>query len=153
MYDGEVNIPQKQLNSFLALAEDLKVKGLTEENSESIKSKVSSKMKYNSSSLHESIKAPEVDDEIKEIYPEVKAEPALELSSNQTFKANSLTSVNHNLEPQNSLVEYEEEHEEENAFENLNDTGLDSTVEIDPNQGKLEKNFKYQAYQFIVIFN
>ena len=30
MYNGEVNIAQDQLNSFLAVAEDLKVKGLTQ---------------------------------------------------------------------------------------------------------------------------
>ena len=30
MYNGEVNIAQEQLNSFLAVAEDLKVKGLTQ---------------------------------------------------------------------------------------------------------------------------
>ena len=30
MYNGEVNIAQEQLNSFLAVAEDLRVKGLTQ---------------------------------------------------------------------------------------------------------------------------
>ena len=30
MYNGEVNIAQEQLNSFLSVAEDLKVKGLTQ---------------------------------------------------------------------------------------------------------------------------
>ena len=29
MYQGEVNIPQEELNSFLAVAEDLKVRGLS----------------------------------------------------------------------------------------------------------------------------
>ena len=29
MYHGEVNVAQEELNSFLAVAEDLKVKGLT----------------------------------------------------------------------------------------------------------------------------
>jgi len=135
MYDGVVNIPQKQLNSFLALAEDLKVKGLTEENSESLKAKASPKKKSNKSLLHEPVRDPEVDDEIKEVFPGVKAEPALEIISSQSFKATSLTNVNYNVEPQNTLVDYEEEHEEENVFENLHDAGLDSTIEIDPNQG------------------
>ena len=31
MYQGEVSIPEDQLNTFLAVAEDLKIKGLTEE--------------------------------------------------------------------------------------------------------------------------
>jgi len=35
MYHGEVNVAQEELNSFLAVAEDLKVKGLTQNNSES----------------------------------------------------------------------------------------------------------------------
>merc|ERR1711936_320650 len=34
MYHGEVNIAQEELNSFLAVAEDLKVKGLTQNGSE-----------------------------------------------------------------------------------------------------------------------
>jgi len=33
MYHGEVNVAQEELNSFLAVAEDLKVKGLTQNNS------------------------------------------------------------------------------------------------------------------------
>ena len=34
MYHGEVNVAQEELNSFLAVAEDLKVKGLTQNGSE-----------------------------------------------------------------------------------------------------------------------
>ena len=34
MYHGEVNVAQEELNSFLAVAEDLKVKGLTQGNGE-----------------------------------------------------------------------------------------------------------------------
>jgi len=32
MYHGEVNVAQEELNSFLAVAEDLQVKGLTQKN-------------------------------------------------------------------------------------------------------------------------
>jgi len=35
MYQGEVNVAQEELNSFLAVAEELKVKGLTQNNSSS----------------------------------------------------------------------------------------------------------------------
>merc|ERR1712130_801137 len=35
MYHGEVNVAQEELNSFLAVAEDLRVKGLTQNNSSS----------------------------------------------------------------------------------------------------------------------
>jgi len=38
MYHGEVNVAQEELNSFLAVAEDLKVKGLTQNSSETQKS-------------------------------------------------------------------------------------------------------------------
>jgi len=38
MYHGEVNVAQEDLNSFLAIAEDLKVKGLTQGNTERSKS-------------------------------------------------------------------------------------------------------------------
>jgi len=37
MYHGEVNVAQEELNSFLAVAEDLKVKGLTQNHSETQK--------------------------------------------------------------------------------------------------------------------
>ena len=43
MYHGEVNVAQEELNSFLAVAEDLKIKGLTQNNKEE-----SSKHKSNS---------------------------------------------------------------------------------------------------------
>jgi len=33
MYYGEVNVAQEELNSFLAVAEDLQVKGLTQDSS------------------------------------------------------------------------------------------------------------------------
>jgi len=40
MYLGEVNIAQEELNTFLAIAEDLKVKGLTQKDSEKSKENV-----------------------------------------------------------------------------------------------------------------
>jgi hypothetical protein len=40
MYHGEVNVAQEELNSFLAVAEDLKVKGLTQNNSEKNNSRI-----------------------------------------------------------------------------------------------------------------
>jgi len=43
MYMGEVNVAQEELNSFLAVAEDLRVKGLTQNNSSSASSAESPK--------------------------------------------------------------------------------------------------------------
>ena len=37
MYHGEVNVAQEELNSFLAVAEDLKVKGLTQNKAETLR--------------------------------------------------------------------------------------------------------------------
>jgi len=43
MYHGEVNVAQEELNSFLAVAEDLQVKGLTQNNSGSFSKKSENK--------------------------------------------------------------------------------------------------------------
>ena len=43
MYQGEVNVAQEELNSFLAVAEDLRVKGLTQNQSSSDKQSSSSR--------------------------------------------------------------------------------------------------------------
>eukprot|EP00092_Neocalanus_flemingeri_P031993 GFUD01034768.1.p1 GENE.GFUD01034768.1~~GFUD01034768.1.p1 ORF type:complete len:357 (-),score=74.77 GFUD01034768.1:161-1231(-) len=43
MYMGEVNIAQEELNSFLAVAEDLRVKGLTQNNADTTESKTTAK--------------------------------------------------------------------------------------------------------------
>jgi len=50
MYQGEVNVAQEELNSFLAVAEDLRVKGLTQNNSESSDKPVKSESSKSSSS-------------------------------------------------------------------------------------------------------
>jgi len=61
MYKGEVNVAQEQLNSFLAVAEDLQVKGLTQSNNDNKESKsnISSKPS-SSSSQYPPIKKPKV---------------------------------------------------------------------------------------------
>jgi len=52
MYHGEVNVAQEELNSFLAVAEDLKVKGLTENISETKPKKASSGVKPHPQKTH-----------------------------------------------------------------------------------------------------
>jgi len=94
MYHGEVNVAQEELNSFLAVAEDLKVKGLTQGNSN--ESNTSSKPKSESTSSavprprppkEEEPPVPkrprpapaaqryQEDDDIQEVMPVVKQEP------------------------------------------------------------------------------
>ena len=98
MYHGEVNVAQDELNSFLAVAEELKVKGLTQNNSSSSNTKSSpppSSAKASRSVDRDSSAAPpskrsrpsappvvaappppqeEDDDDIQEVVP-VKSEP------------------------------------------------------------------------------
>jgi len=87
MYQGEVNVAQEELNTFLAVAEDLRVKGLTQGNSNSDKPK--SEAKPARSVAPSDIPPPkrqrpapvvsaasyQDDDEIQEVVP-VKSEPA-----------------------------------------------------------------------------
>jgi len=95
MYHGEVNVAQEELNSFLAVAEDLKVKGLTQNGSSSSKTsdlqprkpaapppptkksyppptpaKPAPAPAYQTSAYHE-----QSDDEIQEVVPIIKSEP------------------------------------------------------------------------------
>jgi len=61
MYKGEVNVAQEQLNSFLAVAEDLQVKGLTQSNNDNKESKSNLSSKpSSSSSQYPPIKKPKV---------------------------------------------------------------------------------------------
>jgi len=61
MYKGEVNVAQEQLNSFLAVAEDLQVKGLTQSNNDNKESKPKlSSNPSSSSSQYPPIKKPKV---------------------------------------------------------------------------------------------
>jgi len=58
MYHGEVNVAQDELNSFLAVAEELKVKGLTQNNSSSSNTKSSPQPAKSSRSADRESSAP-----------------------------------------------------------------------------------------------
>jgi len=102
MYHGEVNIAQEELNSFLAVAEDLKVKGLTQSTSESKPPTSSSKPRTNDDpgitrpSKHpqpqvKPSQAPlpstpyQHDDDVQELLP-VKSEPVNDIPDAQSIK-------------------------------------------------------------------
>jgi len=81
MYHGEVNVAQEELNSFLAVAEELKIKGLTQNGSKETNPKRDKPAlakprppspKYSNPIQPTSINMP--DDEIQEI-PPIKSEP------------------------------------------------------------------------------
>eukprot|EP00092_Neocalanus_flemingeri_P013041 GFUD01014053.1.p1 GENE.GFUD01014053.1~~GFUD01014053.1.p1 ORF type:complete len:339 (+),score=79.24 GFUD01014053.1:46-1017(+) len=84
MYHGEVNVAQEELNSFLAVAEELKIKGLTQNNSKESHPKKDkpplpkirpTSPKYTNSTTHtKPANLNQADDEIQEIVP-VKSEP------------------------------------------------------------------------------
>ena len=91
MYHGEVNVAQEDLNNFLQVAEELKVKGLTQNGSEQEKRTSSNEVKHRTPS--QPIKPPppmkmaprvsdpvvpsiqETEDDIQEVEAEVKTEP------------------------------------------------------------------------------
>lgn len=98
MYQGEVNVAQEELNSFLAVAEDLRVKGLTQNNSGTSSSSTdhASKQRAPSPKISRPPAPPERDpvpppkrprpapppqsyhqddDDIQEVQPIVKSEP------------------------------------------------------------------------------
>ena len=98
MYHGEVNVAQEELNSFLAVAEELRVKGLTQNNQGGGSSSSASKKESFSTAPRPQAAAPRLpdpvpppkkprpaaapsystghdDDDIQEVMPTVKTEP------------------------------------------------------------------------------
>ena len=133
MYHGEVNVAQEELNSFLAVAEDLKVKGLTQNQSGSQNTKPSSS--YQSSKDNSVSKtfqrppereppppkrarpAPPVhqphDEDIQEVTP-IKSEPRDTPDQSNTTITPQLHAVYNTPQPvalaeENSLTTYQEE--------------------------------------------
>jgi len=77
MYNGEVNIAQEDLNSFLSVAKDLEVKGLTENISGSSKPERPGNSGLEDLSpppSHSTLQSSNEDEEVQELLPEVKIE-------------------------------------------------------------------------------
>merc|ERR1712179_325429 len=75
MYMGEVNVAQEELNSFLAVAEDLRVKGLTQNNSSS-DSSPSSKVNLPKSEPPKNINRPREPSERDPVPPPKRPRPS-----------------------------------------------------------------------------
>ena len=131
MYQGEVNVAQEELNSFLAVAEDLQVKGLTQGSSSNSDNKTKSEHKSSISrnvrdqdfpppkrprpapapSYQQQQPAPSAagaadDDDIQEVVP-VKAEPG-------SAMAGATAAAAYGVGEQSGAVALEEDYSEEN---------------------------------------
>jgi len=163
MYHGEVNVAQEELNSFLAVAEDLKVKGLTQGNNSS-----------DSKSSHTAppprpdppkarlpdptpppVKRPrpgpspsqqprqiapsqpayqEQDDDIQEVAPIVKSEPASHVAAEAQYQQGQGIVADPNME-------YGEEYGEYEGYEE----GDYDTSMMDPNMAGADGNKDFNA--------
>ena len=151
MYHGEVNVAQEELNSFLAIAEELRVKGLTQNNgsSSSQNQQQPTASKPAPSTLPKTMPLPkpsprpqmdpvpppkrprppavEQDDDIQEVEVPVKAEP-------QPYQAETT----HALAPhEEALAQYGEEgYEDYGQYEGEDGAYDTSMVGMDGNKGK-----------------
>ena len=177
MYHGEVNVAQEELNSFLAVAEDLKVKGLTQGNNSS-----------DSKSSHTAppprpdppkarlpdptpppVKRPrpgpspsqqprqiapsqpaysqEQDDDIQEVAPIVKSEPASHVPVEAQYQQGQGIVADPNMEYGEEYGEYEgyEEGDYDTSMMDPNMSGADG------NKGKLSHVSKYGTSSTLLL--
>ncbi|XP_023339299.1 protein tramtrack, beta isoform isoform X24 [Eurytemora carolleeae] len=161
MYHGEVNVAQDELNSFLAVAEELRVKGLTQNNSGSTKKENSAPKSPPSKSRASESAAPAPkrprpnppapafiqDDDIQEVVP-VKSEPRDIASvpsdpySNNTAIA---TSNQHQLQTEEDA--YEDNYEDYEGYDQSYDsTMMDPNMTGDGNKGYSGQPIKLEDY-------
>jgi len=145
MYHGEVNVAQEELNDFLSIAEELRVKGLTQgggqQGTKRPKSPVSSKPSVPAAKRprppdpikQPQISAPEVDDDIQEVLP-VKTEPGA--SSSMTPAVGHLGQApgshlaTYDEENYGEYSQFEEQQEFDGSMVDFNQTGVDGNKDI-----------------------
>jgi len=182
MYHGEVNIAQDELNTFLAVAEDLKVKGLTQNHPESQnvsthnneKQKPQSQYKPSSpvrgsiplttqrnksaNTNHNTI--PSLDDHIVEEVVSIKSEPRESQTVSATLNTeqtgyNSYTRAQ-NVTPQgHSLVSYQEDavYEEEDYTNYGEDRQYGDVTSYQGNDGEVNASgFTFQSPDELLQF-
>jgi len=140
MYHGEVNVAQEELNNFLSIAEELKVKGLTQGNNGGSTKRSASPPASKPLSAKRPrppdpirppapIVAPDADDDIQEVLP-VKTEPSASSSYSQiqepeqhlaTYEDDSYADYN----------QYDDQQEyDAGALVDFNASGLDGNKEL-----------------------
>jgi len=164
MYHGEVNVAQEELNSFLAVAEDLKVKGLTQGNNSS-DSKSShtappprpdppkarlpdptpppvkrprpgpspSQQPRQIAPISQPAYSQEQDDDIQEVAPIVKSEPASHVAAEAQYQQGQGIVADPNMEYGEEYGEYEgyEEGDYDTSMMDPNMAGADGNKEIE----------------------
>ena len=173
MYHGEVNVAQEDLNSFLAIAEDLKVKGLTQNKSEETSRKQSIPQTHNPHSERQdsalqhpkrartAVAPPdpvnrsntttnyEPDDDVQEVVP-IKTEPVNLPTETQHIQEEDHAQHGQVVDPsmENSVGMYEESYTDYEAYEGDNERGYDGSMgtadNIDGNKGKHSINIIYR---------
>jgi len=164
MYHGEVNVAQEELNSFLAVAEDLKVKGLTQGNNSS-DSKSShtappprpdppkarlpdptpppvkrprpgpspSQQPRQIAPISQPAYSQEQDDDIQEVAPIVKSEPASHVAAEAQYQQGQGIVADPNMEYGEEYGEYEgyEEGDYDTSMMDPNMAGADGNKDIE----------------------
>jgi len=139
MYHGEANIAQDDLNSFLSVAEELQVKGLTQNSAGGSKTESNPvkmpvrepnppPVKRQKLSLSTSNRSPE-DDDIQEIMPVVKTEPQTSTAAPRTdyYPAAAAQSLDQSQSLENQIAEYGEE-----SYDNYEDYDTDQNYGVTP---------------------
>ena len=112
VYHGEVNVAQEDLNSFLQVAEDLKVKGLTQNNSKVKNSSANPTPKKSLEQNNLPFSIPmrcdpptfTLDDEVQEILP-VKPEPKDSLPPQTSQSISQDLVLPHHIQPDDSSLD------------------------------------------------
>jgi len=160
MYHGEVNVAQEELNDFLSIAEELRVKGLTQgggqQGTKRPKSPVSSKPSVPAAKRprppdpikQPQISAPEVDDDIQEVLP-VKTEPGA--SSSMTPAVGHLGQApgshlaTYDEENYGEYSQFEEQQEFDGSMVDFNQTGVDGNKDVAASIDELIASMMFQS--------